>query len=40
MKKRKNFRITNKKIMLSLFVFVLVGISVMTIAYATLSTTL
>ena len=40
MKKRKNFRITNKKIMLSLLVFVLVGISVMTIAYATLSTTL
>ena len=38
--KRRRLRISNKKIMYSMLVFVLIGITTMTIAYATLSTTL
>ena len=38
--KRKSIRINNKKLMYSMFAFVLIGIITMTIAYATLSTTL
>ena len=39
-KKRKSIRINNKKLMYSMLIFVLIGIATMTIAYATLSTTL
>ena len=39
-KKRASLRISNRKIMYSMLAFVLVGITTMTIAYATLSTTL
>ena len=38
--KRKSIRISNKKLMYSMLAFVLIGIATMTIAYATLSTTL
>ena len=40
MLKRRRLRINNKKIMYSMLAFVLIGITTMTIAYATLSTTL
>ena len=39
-KKRKSIRLNNRKFMYSMLAFVLVGIATMTIAYATLSTTL
>ena len=39
-KKRAGLRISNRKLMYSMLAFVLVGITTMTIAYATLSTTL
>ena len=39
-KKRASLRISNRKLMYSMLAFVLVGITTMTIAYATLSTTL
>ena len=39
-KKRKSIRINNRKLMYSMLIFVLIGIATMTIAYATLSTTL
>ena len=40
MLKRRSLRVNNKKIMYSMLAFVLIGITTMTIAYATLSTTL
>ena len=40
LKKRAGLRISNRKLMYSMLAFVLVGITTMTIAYATLSTTL
>lgn len=40
LKKRASLRISNRKLMYSMLAFVLVGITTMTIAYATLSTTL
>ena len=40
LKKRKGIRLNNKKLMYSMLAFVLIGIATMTIAYATLSTTL
>ena len=39
-RKRKSVRLNNRKVMYSLLAFVLIGITTMTIAYATLSTTL
>ena len=39
-KNRKSIRINNRKLMYSMLIFVLIGIATMTIAYATLSTTL
>lgn len=40
MKKRINLRLSNKKTMYSMLAFVLIGITMLTVAYATLSTTL
>ena len=39
-KRSGNFRLNNRKLMYSMLAFVLIGITTMTIAYATLSTTL